>query len=243
MQRHHPRPQRLQQQQAPPPPDVAAVAVVSDFDLSRMPDRIHGRTLQAWSVHRSCTTGNCIATIPKVVPALLQQQQQSFKSAGAAAAIGSRFPQEREARQFCKGPCAPTPKLPLPAARCALCVCGDRRRRRHRHPHHLCCRSGRSRNSKTAAAGEYCPQQAGALSEKGRAQLGFLRHLSPPTKHNHTHTQPLGPPSIVQSWAGGSLDLVRWLVDAHCVPIFGGRLGSTSSRCSHRRLARSWTWP
>lgn len=107
---------------------VAVAEAQSDFDLSSMPrHKIFKRVLVPWSVHRSPTTRNWIATISR--PDL--QNPEKIRH------IQFPFATEKEARAFCKS-YAP-PKLnegnfcqicdenPSPTVRncrnCGVCVC------------------------------------------------------------------------------------------------------------------------
>lgn len=198
----------------------------SGFDLALIPqDRIIKRTLMPWSVHHSLATGKWIATITRTeygqADRGVRRQQFSFRS-------------EREARKFCKSYAPPRLRT---GNTCLLCHKTACLMRHCRNCGVTTCDNCSTRWGAKMVPKTYC--QSVAITQRvcrscdwlsnafcmallqGRYQDALTLHdtgnVNLRTSFADIHQEAMFP--VHCAVMGGSIEIVKWLVDIHLCPI------------------------
>mmetsp|Transcript_7541 Transcript_7541/g.9850 ORF Transcript_7541/g.9850 Transcript_7541/m.9850 type:complete len:447 (-) Transcript_7541:370-1710(-) len=227
--------------------------VKADFSLSSMPrDKIAKRTLYPWSVHHSVATSNWISTIsrPIVSENVIQTNKLRY--------VQFVFKTEREARKFCKS-YAPPKMTAVSDGKCHLC--GKRGCFRHcKNCGVCCCEQDLTRWSTRMIPKTYLTVESGKVVRvcktcdwmsnsfcmsllQGRhddaLELFETGNINLRTCFADIHREAMFP--VHCAVMGGSLEILKWLVDGQQCPISARADSKTGRRLSvqtstHRTL-------
>lgn len=201
----------------------------TDFSMESIPrDKIVKRTLHPWSVHHSLSTSNWIATIGRPAPL------EIGGNTGKMRYVQFIFKTEKEARKFCK---AYAPPKPLISNMCQLC--GKQGRFRHcKNCGVCCCDQDMTKWGTRMIPKTYLGVEGGKvvrvckscdwLSNAFCLSLLQGRHgdaldlfetgnINLRTCFADIHREAMFP--VHCAVMGGSLEIVKWLIDVQLCPI------------------------